>query len=153
MFFRPDAEIDRAFWGDLAADCGAKLGKIHFYTDGTGPRTTIADVPPDRCDEILARIMAEEGVEQCTGSLSADALCQCGMATGVACDARGEMWVDYCDFQNASTAVAAGSWEGLFVRLRVSKACDEELRTIYDDEGDPTVYADAFAYADARYRP
>lgn len=79
-----------------------------------------------------------------------DDRCQCGTVTGEYCGATGDRWVDYCPAENAGTAAAAGSWAGLTVYLLVSTACAETLRTLYDDDGDATLYANAYAYASAR---
>ena len=76
--------------------------------------------------------------------------CQCGTATGVFCPAKGRIWADYCLAENAGTAAAAGSWQGLTVHLLVSTACAETLRTMYDDDGDTTTYPDPYTYAAAR---
>lgn len=76
--------------------------------------------------------------------------CQCGEATGESCGATGDRWVDYCPVQNAATATAARSWVGLTTRLWVARDCDEMLRTLWNDDADPTTYPDAYAYAAAR---
>jgi len=79
-----------------------------------------------------------------------DKTCQCGDATGEPCAATGEIYVDCCPVARAGTAASAGSWAGLATRLWVASDCDQTLRTIYDREGDETVYPDAYSYAAAR---
>lgn len=76
--------------------------------------------------------------------------CQCGEATGEPCTAAGEIYVDYCPVARAGTAAAAGSWAKLADRLLVSIACADTLRTMYDDDGEATVFPNAYAYAAAR---
>ena len=76
--------------------------------------------------------------------------CQCGTATGVFCPAKGRIWADYCPAENAGTAAAAGSWQGLTVRLWLAVQCEWEIRTIFDEHGDTTTYPNAYDAAAAR---
>lgn len=78
--------------------------------------------------------------------------CQCGEISGEYCDAPAEISVDYCPESEAGTAAACGSWQGLTCRLDVSRACGEMLRTLYDDDGNATVYPDPYTFAAARDR-
>lgn len=67
IYFKPEAEINRKYWKNLATTYGGTMSRIQFFSDGTGPRTTIDNVPKEMADELIDRIAATKEVDECVG--------------------------------------------------------------------------------------